>query len=426
MPASGQAARAPGPQRLQRRVLGLIEGELETTRCVGLFGARQVGKSTIANQIAEARGEGAIQLSMRRARDRGALANDEEFFAQNADKLIVIDEAHLHPDALDVVHQRLEHELHGRSGRTQFLLLGSSASDLQRVAAERLGARLTPVEIDTLHLLELPMPRRRPPVRGVSSIGVAPAEELISATEETDAVMDSLWLKGGFPMSVLSADDAVSFAWRRSYVAACIRRTPGEALAGLEVGAVRRTLDKIAAAQGSILPVDNSTIEFRTCVRYLDRLGLVRVLPPWSANRNNQLNRRPKVFIRDSGLLHVLRQCPTLEAVEGTPLLMGDSWEGFCIETLVGAVGDRAQAFYYRWNDQDEIDLVLEFSPTRRWAIEIKHGKDPKPSAGFYRACEAVNPERRMFVHRGEATVSIGGGINAYPLRAAVEEVVRA
>lgn len=246
----------------------------------------------------------------------------------------------------------------------------------------------------------------------------------ISKPESADH-MDTLWLKGGFPMSLL-ADDEASFAWRRMYLTSCFRRALGGGLAALEQGAVKRTLDRIAADQGGVFPVDKSPLEFRACVRHLEGLGLLRVLLPWSANRNTQLTRRPKLYIRDSGLLHLLRACPTLDAVRGTPGLMGDSWEGFCIETLIGAAGDGAQAFHCRLNDQDEIDLVLEFGPTRRWAIEIKHGENPTPGAGFYRACEVLRPERRLFVHRGEATVAIGGDISAFPLRAAVDEVLRA
>ena len=391
---------------------------------MGLFGARQVGKSTLARQIAERRGGGAIELNMRRARDRAALADDDAFFAEHADKLVIIDEAHLDPGALDAVHQRLEQELHGRSGRTQFLLLGSSASDLQQIAAERLGARLTPVTIEPIHLLELG-PRGQPgPSSRTATPGAAVAEKAIPKPESADD-MNSLWLKGGFPMSLLAGDEP-SFAWRRMYLTSCFRRALGGGLAALEQGAVKRTLDRIAADQGGVFPVDKSPLEFRVCVRHLEGLGLVRMLLPWSANRNTQLTRRPKLYIRDSGLLHLLRACPTLDAVSGTPGLMGESWEGFCIETLIGAAGDGAQAFHCRLNDQDEIDLVLEFGPNRRWAIEIKHGENPRPAAGFYRACEVLNPERRFFVHRGEATVLIGDDISAFPLRAAVEEVLRA
>jgi predicted AAA+ superfamily ATPase len=391
---------------------------------VGLFGARQVGKSTLARQIAEGRGSGVIELNMRRARDRAALVDDDVFFAVHSDKLVVIDEAHLDPEALDAVHQRIEKELHERSGRTQFLLLGSSASDLQQITAERLGARLTPVMIEPIHLLELPPIGQPASSSRTATLGVAAAEEAISRPESA-IDMDTLWLRGGYPISLLEGDEA-SFAWRKTYLSSYYRRALRGGLEALEQGAAKRTLDKIAADQGGVFPVDKSPMEFRACTRYLEGLGLVRVLPPWSTNRNTQLTRRPKLYIRDSGLLHLLRACPTLDALRGTPGLMGGSWEGFCIETLIGAVGDGVQAFHYRLNEQDEIDLVLEFGPTRRWAIEIKHGDSPTPGAGFYRACKVLQPERRLFVHRGETTVVIGDNVSAFPLRGAVEEVLRA
>lgn len=425
MPRGGQAAQVVGPARLERRATTRIEAELEAARCVGLFGARQVGKSTIANAIALARGEGAIRLNMRRPADRAALADDEAFFAEHADKLVVIDEAPHYPDAFDIVQLRLEQELHQRAGGTQFLLLGSSSVELDELAAERLGARLSRVDVDPIYLFELADRRTDGPSSMNAEFGAAAAEEALEPADNVNET-DRLWLRGGLPFSLLAADDAASYARRRSYVTACLRRPLVGQLAQLEHGAVRRTLDTIAASQGGIFAVDKGTQEFRACVRHLETLGLVRALPLWAVNRNTQLNRAPKVFIRDSGLLHALRACPTLDAVYGTAGLMGDSWEGFCIENLIGAAGDRAQASYYRRDNKDEIDLVLEFSATRRWVIEVKHGRDPAPSAGFHRACEAVEPERRMFIHRGEGIVSIAENVDAYPLQAAVDAVLKA
>jgi predicted AAA+ superfamily ATPase len=399
--------------------------ELDRNRCVGLFGPRQAGKSTIARQIGDRRGEGAVMLDMRNARDRKALADDDVFFETHADKLVVIDEAHRDPDAMDVVHRRIEREIHTRSGETRFLVLGSSSIDLQQLAAERLGARLTPVLIDPIQFFELPV-QGRSLRRASAFVAVATADEEAIAPELDSDQMDALWLRGGFPPSFLAANDQASFAWRKAYLTACIRRPPGAAHAELNAGVIKATLDKIAASQCGVFPGEKSPAEFREGVRYLEGLGLLRVLLPWYPSRTNQLERRPKLIIRDSGLLHALRRCTTMDAVTSTAGLLGESWEGFVVEALIAAAGDRAQPFHYRWNNDQEIDLVLEFDPRRRWAIEIKHNQDPKPSKGFYVACDAIGAERRIFVHRGAAPLIIGNGIEAFPLRDAIDEVLKA
>jgi uncharacterized protein len=149
--------------------------------------------------------------------------------------------------------------------------------------------------------------------------------------------------------------------------------------------------------------------------------SLVRGLRPWLPNREKQLTRRMKHYIRDSGLLHALLDCRTLADLKARKI-HGESWEGFCIETLLGVTGDGTQAYFYQVDQTGEIDLVLEFDPARRWAIEIKHGEDPTPTGKFHRACDAVGVARRMIVHRGVSTIRVGE-VPAFTLRDAVAEV---
>ena len=199
MPSSGKVEPLlVGREHLIRRAVAQIETELGRNRCVGLFGPRQVGKTTIARHIAARRGAGAILLDLRNPLDRKSLVDEQEFFAVHADKLVVLDECHLMPAALDIVHRRLEHEIHAREGATSFVVLGSSSVDLQRLAAERLGARLTPVLIDPIHLLELP-DQRRPQLSTTASLK-SPSVAVQAIAPSNDVIeCDTLWLRGGFP-----------------------------------------------------------------------------------------------------------------------------------------------------------------------------------------------------------------------------------
>jgi len=145
------------------------------------------------------------------------------------------------------------------------------------------------------------------------------------------------------------------------------------------------------------LPVQNQSSEFRTGLDHLERVGLVRVLPPWFRNLDKQLRRQPKVFIRDTGLLHASHRCRNPAELSAKPQIHGDSWESFYVEALISAAPDGTQSHYHR-SDGDELDLVLDFGGNRRWGIEIKHGVEPTPSAGFYRGSDEVGVEQRFVV----------------------------
>jgi uncharacterized protein len=176
------------------------------------------------------------------------------------------------------------------------------------------------------------------------------------------------------------------------------------------------TLLNAAAVAGAI------GVSGQTVGRYLDLmvdLLLVRRLQPWSTNAGKRLVRSPKVYVRDSGLVHALLGLRNLDAVLGHPV-SGGSWEGFVIENLLAAAPSGTQAWFYRTAVGAEIDLVLGMPPKDRWAIEIKRSSAPVLSKGFYLGCDDIKATKRMVVHAGEESFCLGDGGEAASLDAAL------
>ena len=162
-----------------------------------------------------------------------------------------------------------------------------------------------------------------------------------------------------------------------------------------------------------------------TVARYLEileKLLLVRILKPWFANSNKRLVKAPRPFVRDSGILHALLALETTDALRGNSVV-GKSWEGFVIEALIDAAGDRVRPYFYRTAAGAEADLILELTAQRRWAFEIKLSSAPKVDRGFHTAADDLAVERRILVHRGNENFPIRGGIEAMTLMASLDAV---
>lgn len=405
------------PDLLPRRLEAAVEDAFRSFPCVGLFGPREVGKTTLARQVALSRGEGAVTLDLSRSDDRASFADDQTFFARHRDKLIVLDELQHAPPLLDVVKQCVERERHTRAGATQFLLLGSSQLEVQRLCAEALGGRMQRVAVDPLHVLDLLSPQ--PLSLQVSAVHI----EVVAAESEpigrSNAVFDPerLWDRGGFPSSYLAVTDAESYARRRAYVAACAAREAPD----VPAGTLETVLQRLAADPGSKQAGWNGRADFKACILHLERLGLVRALAGWSGSPLKRLASAAKFYIRDSGLLHALAGCRTLAAVRDTPGLLGASWEGFGIEQLVVATAGRATPYYYRRDEREEIDLLLDFGGGVLWALEIKRKRDPNPSLLFEAACRTLNVARRIHVTGAGDSAPPRRGTEILCLRDAVE-----
>lgn len=378
-----------------------LEQRLGWYPVVLLLGPRQVGKTTLARQLA-ARHPGSVFLDLESSADRARLAEPELFLARHRERLVILDEVQFVPELFS--HLRPEIDAHRRPGR--FLLLGSASGDLLRQRAESLAGRVGHVELTPLLAREIEQEL-------AGALG-ARTEGRTEARTEADARADAgsdalatlqrLWHRGGFPLSYLAADDAQSYAWRRDFVATFLQRDLRDFGVRVPADTLNRFWRMLAHLQGQVfnasqLGMSLGGASHATAARYLATLVdamVVRKLEPHVPNIGKRIVKSPKVYVRDSGLVHALLGIDSLDALQGHPIV-GASWEGFVIEQIAAMVPDGAVLSHYRTATGNEIDLVVE-TGGKRFAIEIKFSSAPAVSKGFWVALEDLGADQAFVV----------------------------
>ena len=343
---------------------------------MALLGPRQVGKTTLAHQIAD--GRPSIYLDLESTADRARLAHPQAYLDAHEDELVILDEVHRAPELFRELRGVIDRGRRRGRAAGRFLLLGSASVDLLKQSGETLAGRITYLELGPFDVLETP-----------------------------GGAIDTLWSRGGFPVSFLAAGDAASARWRRDFIRTYLERDVPQFGPRIPAETLRRLWTMLAHNQGELL---NSAklaralaVDGKTMARYLDLLVdllLVRRLPPWHRNVGKRLVKSPKVYVRDSGLVHALLGLATLEDVLGHPVA-GGSWEGMVVESLLAAAPEGTDAYFYRTAAGAEIDLVLAPPGQGLWAIEIKRGAAPRLERGFHHACADLGPKRRFVVYSG-------------------------
>jgi uncharacterized protein len=383
---------------IQRRKAEELIGFVETNPAVALLGPRQVGKTTLALEIAEVRPS--LYLDLESDADRAKLSEPELYLSAHEDKLVILDEVHRVPDLFQNLRGLIDRGRRKglRSGR--FLLLGSASMDLLRQSGESLAGRIAYLEL--------------PPIDGLE-------------VEAGD--LNKLWTRGGFPDSLLATNDAISQRWRLDFIRTYLERDIPLLGPRIPAETLRRFWTMLAHHQSSLLNAAELAralgVDGKTVASYLDLmvdLLLVRRLQPWQSNVGKRLVKSPRVYVRDSGLLHSLLGLTTLDDVLGHPVA-GASWEGFVIETIHAVMPDGAQANFYRTAAGAELDLVVTLPGGQRWAIEIKRSLTPKVERGFHHACLELNPARRIVVYPGDEPYPLGNEIEVLPLRLLGEQL---
>lgn len=373
---------------------GLQDQVLQRLRqapAVVLLGPRQVGKTTLAREIA-ARYPGALLLDLERESDRAALGRPELFLAAHRDRLLVLDEVQHLPHLFEALRPEIDADR--RPGR--FLLLGSASRDLLRQSGESLAGRVSYLELTPLVVAELKLDL---------------------------AALQSLWLRGGFPMSWLAPDDEASFTWRQDFIRTFLQRDlPGM---GLRIPAetLRRLWQMLAHLQGQMFNASQlgqslGGVSHSTVTRYLDVLVdtlMVRRLPPFLPNLGKRLVKSPKVYLRDSGLLHALLGLATVRDLQGH-VVAGASWEGFVVEQLAAQLPADAQLSFYRTAVGAEIDLIVEHR-ARTVAVEVKFSSAPKPARGFWQALRDLRIEQAYVVAPVARRYPLAAGVEVLPLQ---------
>lgn len=380
---------------IKRRAARIVEQALSRQAAVALLGPRQVGKTTLALHIAD-RAQ-AIYLDLESRADRAKLADPRLFLSQYEDRLVILDEIHRAPEIFQELRGLIDQGRRRGKRARRFLILGSASLDLLKQSGESLAGRIEYVALTPLDILE-----------------VAPSP---------DAAI-RLWLRGGFPDSFLANSDADSLAFRQSFLRTYLERDIPQFGGRMPAETLERLWTMLAHSQGGLLNASKLaaglSVSAPTVTSYIDLLVdllLVRRLRPFHANTGKRLVKSPKVYVRDSGLVHALLGLEDFSALAGHPVV-GASWEGFVIENLLAAAPPFTNASFYRTSAGAEIDLILELPGAKGlWAIEIKRGLTAAPSKGFYHACDDLKPARAFVVYSGADRFPINKAVEAISLR---------
>jgi hypothetical protein len=358
---------------------------------VVLLGPRQVGKTTLALEIAEKRPS--VYLDLEDEADRVKLSDPVRYFADHERELVILDEVHRLPELFQSLRGVIDRGRRHGKPNGQFLLLGSAAMDLLKQSGESLAGRISYLELGPFDALE-----------------VAPAK------------LETLWVRGGFPRSFLADNDDLSMEWRRDFIRTYLERDIPQFGSRIPAETLRRFWTMLAHNQSQMLNAAALArglgVDGKTVASYLDLLVdllLVRRLPAWHRNVGKRLVKSPKVYVRDSGIAHALLGIRDKEALLGHPVA-GQSWESFVTETLIAAAPDGTEAHYYRTSTGTEIDLVLTLPGGKLWAIEIKRSSTPKVESGFHIACADLKPSKRFVVYSGTERFPLNADTDAIGL----------
>lgn len=380
--------------------MSLVHDALNRQAAVALIGPRQVGKTTLAHQIAAESPRKALYLDLEAREDRQKLNDPALFLRGYEDHLVILDEVHRVPELFAALRGLIDQGRRRGIRHGRFLILGSASMDLLRQSGESLAGRIAYVEMGPLDVLEV---------------------------AHSTTALSRLWVRGGFPDSFLARSDTVSLATRDDFVRTYLERDVPQLGPRLPAETLGRLWTMLAHGQGTLLNASRLaaglSISAPTVTRYIDLLVdllLVRRLSPLHANTGKRLVKSPKVYVRDSGLLHALLGVSNYDDLLGHPVV-GASWEGFVIENLLAAAPPRTQASFYRSSAGAEIDLVLDLPGRGRIAVEIKHGLTPKPKKGFYLGCDYIEPQQRFVVYSGEDRYSLTEQVKAIGVRAMAE-----
>ncbi len=355
-------------QYIKRYLENQVTHLLEEFPAVALIGPRQSGKSTLAEHITD-NFPNSVSLDLELPSDQRKLSDAELYFNLHRNKLICLDEVQRMPQIFQVIRSKIDRDK--RNG--QFLILGSASRDLIQQSSETLAGRLAYVELTPFHL-----------------------KELIRYQDEQ--ILNKLWLRGGFPRSFLAKSDKASNRWRDQFTLAFLERDIPQLGFNIPAATIQRLWQMCAHTHGQLLNTSKigaslgfSHTSIRNYIELLIHTFMVRLLPPVEINIKKRLIKSPKIYIRDSGILHHLLQIDNHDTLLGHPVF-GSSWEGFAIETILSIKPDWKNGFY-RTSAGAELDLVLEYGK-EKLGFEFKASTNPQLTRGFWNAIDDLNLEQ--------------------------------
>ena len=387
---------------IKRRLEVKIQNALKRSPAVALMGPRQVGKTTIALDISESLSS--VYLDLENPLDLVKVQDIAVFHAENRDRLIILDEVQRKPDIFAPIRGIIDKERRNGNKAGQFLFLGSASIDLLQQSSESLAGRIAYIELQGIDVLEY-------------------------ANRQPEKI-NELWLRGGFPESLLATSDSDSLEWRQDFIKTYLERDIPQLGPRIPAQTLGRFWTMLAHQQAGIINASqlakNLEVSVTTIGRYLDLmcdLLLVRRLQPWTSNIGKRLVKAPKIYIRDSGITHSLLNISSYNDLLGHPVT-GGSWEGFIVENILSVIPSGTLPFFYRTSNGAEIDLVLDFSGNEKWAIEIKRSSAPTLSKGFYIACEDIKADKRYVIYSGQERFTLSEEVIAVSLPDLMQELL--
>jgi predicted AAA+ superfamily ATPase len=378
---------------------------LQQFPAVVLLGPRQVGKTTLALAEGQAHAD-SLYLDLELPSAQRQLDDPEAFLLTHRNRLVILDEVQRLPEIFAVLRAIIDIRIRSGEPSGQFLLLGSATGVLLQQSSESLAGRMFQLELSPLQ-----------------------AREIIGSADPVAQPLHMLWIRGGFPLSWLAKNDTESFRWREAFIATYLERDIPALGPRIPATSLRRLWTMLAHLQGSLLNYSQLAtalaISGQLVHRYVDilcDLMLLRRLPAWHGNVGKRLVKSPKVYVRDSGLVHALLGLTNYESVLSHPVA-GLSWEGFVIEQIMSAAPSLDYSFY-RTAQGAEADLIIDFRHGQIWVVEIKRSSAPTVSKGFHQAAVDVNAHRKILVAPVEHTYQMKDNVQVMSVQTLIAELV--
>ena len=386
---------------IKRLLFHSLEELMPDFPAIAILGSRQVGKTTLAQSLAEHFDQESIYLDLESPSDRAKLAEPEQYFDLHEGQLIILDEIQRMPDLFLLLRGVIDRRRKKGFRTCQFLILGSASLELIRQSSESLAGRLAYAELPGFTILEV---------------------------GDEGKNLEKLWLRGGFPDSFLGSSDRASMTWRQNFITTYLERDIPQIAQFVPTNRLRRLWTMLAHEQGQMInfskfgaSLDLSSPTVKSYVELLEDLLLIRSIRPWMSNVGKRLVKSPKVYIRDSGIAHTLLQIGSLDNLLAHPVA-GFSWEGLVIEHILSVLPKNADYGFYRTSAGAELDLVIQMG-SQLWAIEIKRTLSPKLSKGFSIAAEDVEATHRFLVYAGQDEFPLSENANAIGLMGILQKI---
>lgn len=368
---------------------------------IAILGPRQVGKTTLAQELVAKIDPQSIYLDLESPSDRSKLAEPEQYFDLHEGHLIILDEIQRMPDLFPLLRGVIDRRRKKGLRSCQFLILGSASLDLIRQSSESLAGRIAYEELPGFNVME------------VGSM---------------EGHLEKLWLRGGFPDSFLASSDRSSMTWRGNFITTYLERDIPQIAQFVPANRLRRLWTMLAHQQGQLInlsklgaSLDLTSPTVKSYVEMLEDLLLIRSVRPWLVNVGKRLVKSPKIYIRDSGITHALLNLTRMDDLLGHPVV-GGSWEGFIIENIISVLPKGADYGFYRTTGGAELDLVLSLNG-EVWAIEIKRTLSPKLSKGFLNAVEDISADHCYFIYAGKDEFPLGENTRAIGLAGLMKKI---